>query len=222
MNFSQTQNKKYLLRKKFNLPFYTVTEEVMNAVTHGLGVVFSVVAYVLLLQKYVHNSADVFCITVYCASLFILYTVSTVYHALKVGKTKALFRKFDHCSIFVLIAGTYTPLCVMYINGPFSNIVLVGVWAAAIVGIVLNAIDVNKFSKISLACYIIMGWSVVFIAKPAVQSLTQSQLVYLLVGGIFYTVGAVLYVVGKKIRYIHSIWHIFVLVGSIFHFMILY
>lgn len=222
MNFSQTQNEKYLRRKKFNLPFYTVTEEVMNAVTHGLGVVFSVVAYVLLLQKHLHNLTDMLCITIYCASLFILYTVSTVYHALKVGKTKALFRKFDHCSIFVLIAGTYTPLCVMYINGPFSKIVLAGVWLAAIIGIVLNAIDVNKFSKISLACYIIMGWSVVFIAKPAVQSLTQSQLVYLLVGGIFYTVGAILYVVGKKMRYIHSVWHMFVLAGSIFHFMILY
>lgn len=222
MNFSQTQNEKYLRRKKFNLPFYTVTEEVMNAVTHGLGVVFSVIAYVLLLQKHLHNLTDMLCITIYCASLFILYTVSTVYHALKVGKTKALFRKFDHCSIFVLIAGTYTPLCVMYINGSFSKVVLVGVWTAAIVGIVLNAIDVNKFSKVSLACYIIMGWSVVFIAKPAVQSLTQSQLVYLLVGGIFYTVGAVLYVVGKKMRYIHSVWHMFVLAGSIFHFMILY
>lgn len=222
MNFSQTQNEKYLRRKKFNLPFYTVTEEVMNAVTHGLGVVFSVIAYVLLLQKHLHNLTDMFCITIYCASLFILYTVSTVYHALKVGKTKALFRKFDHCSIFVLIAGTYTPLCVMCINGPFSKAVLAGVWLAAIIGIVLNAIDVNKFSKISLACYIIMGWSVVFIAKPAVQSLTQSQLVYLLVGGIFYTVGAILYVVGKKMRYIHSVWHMFVLAGSIFHFMILY
>ncbi len=222
MNFSQAQNEKYLRRKKLNLPFYTVTEEVMNAITHGLGVVFSVVAYVLLLQKYVHNSANMLCITIYCASLFILYTVSTVYHALKVGKTKALFRKFDHCSIFVLIAGTYTPLCVMYISGPFSKAVLAGVWLAAIVGIVLNAIDVNKFSKVSLACYIIMGWSVVFIAKPAIQSLTQSQLVYLLVGGIFYTVGAVLYVVGKKMRYIHSVWHMFVLAGSIFHFMILY
>lgn len=222
MNFSQTQNEKYLRRKKFNLPFYTVTEEVMNAVTHGLGVVFSVIAYVLLLQKHLYNLTDMLCITIYCASLLILYTVSTVYHALKVGKTKALFRKFDHCSIFVLIAGTYTPLCVMYINGSFSKAVLVGVWTAAIVGIVLNAIDVNKFSKVSLACYIIMGWSVVFIAKPAVQSLTQSQLVYLLVGGIFYTVGAVLYVVGKKMRYIHSVWHMFVLAGSIFHFMILY
>ncbi len=222
MNFSQTQNEKYLQRKKFNLPFYTVTEEVMNAITHGLGVVFSIIAYILLLQKHRYNKTNILCITIYCLSLFMLYTVSTVYHALKVGKIKALFRKFDHCSIFVLIAGTYTPLCVMYINGLFSKFVLTGIWTAAIIGIVLNAIDVNKFSKISLACYIIMGWSVVFIAKPAIQSLTQNQLVYLLIGGIFYTVGAVLYVVGKKMRYIHSIWHMFVLAGSVFHFMILY
>ena len=219
---STIQNKNFSQRQKFNLPSYTLMEEIMNSVTHGLGIVFSIVAYVLLLKKRNYTPKDMACITIYCSTLFVLYTVSTLYHALKTGKTKAIFRKFDHCSIFLLIAGTYTPLCTMYIKGPFATAVLIGIWITAIAGIILNAIDVNKFSKISLACYIIMGWSVVFIAKPVFESLSSEQFFYLLAGGIFYTVGAVLYVIGKKIRYMHSIWHLFVLAGSVLHFFIIY
>lgn len=219
---STIQNENFSQRQKFNLPSYTLTEEIMNSVTHGLGIIFSIIAYVLLLMKGNYTPTNLACITICCSTLFVLYTVSTLYHALKAGKAKAIFRKFDHCSIFLLIAGTYTPLCTMYIKGPFATAVLIGVWITAIVGIVLNAIDVNKFSKISLACYIIMGWSVVFMAKSVFESLSSKQLSYLLAGGIFYTVGAALYVVGKKIRYMHSIWHLFVLAGSILHFFIIY
>jgi hemolysin III len=206
----------------FHLPSYTHAEEMMNAITHGLGIIFAVAAIIMLLAKYPHNFENMFSIIVYGTTLFILYAVSTLYHSLKTGKAKAVFRKLDHCSIFLLIAGTYTPLCTLCIKEPIALVVLACVWITAIVGIILNSIDVNKFSKFSLACYIIMGWSVVFIAKPVMQDLTQRQLNLLLLGGIFYTVGAALYVVGKKKRYIHSVWHIFVLAGSVCHFMILY
>lgn len=220
MNSSNNQNTRQT--KNFNLPSYTLSEEIANAVTHGLGVIFSVFAIIVLLTKYPHNFENIFCITVYGVTLFVLYAVSTLYHSLKTGKAKAVFRKLDHCSIFMLIAGTYTPLCTLCIKEPIALTVLGCVWATAIVGIILNAIDVNKFSKFSLACYIIMGWSVVFIAKPVMRSLAPRQLTLLLAGGLFYTVGAVLYVIGKKIRYIHSVWHLFVLAGSTCHFMILY
>ncbi len=220
MNSSYDKN--IAKRKQFNLPSYTISEEIMNAITHGLGVIFSVIAIILLLIKYSHNFENILCISVYSVTLLILYAVSTLYHSLLAGKAKAIFRKLDHCSIFMLIAGTYTPLCILYIKEFIALIVLAGVWIAAIVGIVLNAIDVNKFSKFSLACYLIMGWSTLLIAKPMMRNLTVHQLTLLFMGGFFYTAGAVLYVVGKKTRYIHSIWHLFVLAGSICHFMILY
>lgn len=209
------------LEKNFKLPSYTLAEEIMNALSHGTGAILSVIGFIWLLKHKNYSCFEMFCITVYCASLFILYAISTLYHAIKPGNLKAVFRKLDHCSIFVLIAGTYTPLCAICIKGLYSKFVLIGIWITAIGGVVLNAIDVNKFSKISLAFYIIMGWSVAFIAKPVFENLSQIQIFYLISGGIFYTIGAILYVIGKKIRYMHSVWHIFVLAGSLLHFFIL-
>ncbi len=209
------------LGSEFGLPNYTRGEEILNALTHGIGIVFSVFALVFLLVSYPKNFRNVFSVSIYATTLLVLYTISTLYHSFKVSKVKSNFRKLDHCSIFLLIAGTYTPLCMLFIKGIESTIILISVWATALIGIILNSIDVNKFSKFSLACYILMGWSVVFIARTALKVLSPWQLTWLLVGGIFYTLGAVIYVLGKKIRYMHSLWHLFVLGGSISHFMVL-
>ena len=217
-NLSKIEEK----RQKFNLPFYTLSEEIMSAITHGIGALLAILATVLLLIRVPHTLKNILCVSIYCSTLFILYVISTLYHALKINRAKAVFRKFDHCSIFLLIAGTYTPVCLMYVNITISWIILSCVWIVALIGITLNAVNVNKFSKISLACYIIMGWSAIFMAKPVIESLSEYQLYQLLAGGIFYTVGAVLYVVGKKVKYMHSVWHLFVLAGSICHFMIFY
>lgn len=206
---------------QFGLPSYTISEEIINAITHGVGVILSIFALIFLVINYPKNFKSMFAISVYSGTLLLLYTISTLYHALKVSKAKSFFRKLDHCSIFLLIAGTYTPLCMIYINGIMSTIILCLVWIVAIVGIVLNAIDVNKFSKLSLGCYIFMGWSIVFIAKPTLQFLSHQQLIWLLTGGIFYTIGSIIYVVGKKVKYMHSVWHLFVLAGSICHFLTL-
>ncbi len=207
---------------KLGLPCYTLAEEIMNAITHGLGVIFSLVALVFLILKNTNNAWNIVYVSIYGASMLVLYLISTLYHALKPCVAKTVFRKLDHCCIFLLIAGTYTPLCAIYIKSRFSLVVLVAVWVTATIGIVLNAIDVNKFSKLSLACYIVMGWSVIFIIKPVAQSLDKVQMNYLIAGGTVYTVGAILYVIGKKVRYIHSIWHLFVLAGSILHFFVIY
>ena len=206
--------------KKLNLPNYSLSEELLNALTHGIGSLLSVIAVIVLIQKYKGHTADLAFMLIYCFTLFLLYTISTLYHSLKRNKAKEVFRKLDHCSIFLLIAGTYTPICAAILKTNFAFCVLAGVWILGIVGIVFNAIDVNKFSKFSLTCYILMGWSIVFIAHPTIKILNREQLLYLLIGGIFYTVGAIIYVIGKKIKYMHSIWHIFVLAGSIFHFLI--
>lgn len=218
-------NKSGYLDKKLSnnlgLPNYTQGEEMFNAVTHGLGVIFSLVAWLFLLVNYPRNTKNVFAFSIYGATLLILYTISTLYHSFKVSKIKSTFRKLDHCSIFLLIAGTYTPICMLLTKGTASRVVLISVWIAAAIGIVLNLVDVNKFSKVSLACYIFMGWSIIFMTKPALMYMTFRQLRLLLIGGMFYTVGAVIYVLGKKVKYMHSIWHLFVLAGSICHFMVL-
>lgn len=205
----------------FGLPGYGFLEEVLNYLTHGAGVIFSVFAFIFLLIKSPKNSRNIISLLIYCSTLFILYLGSTLYHVAKTSKLKSNLRKFDHCSIFLLIAGTYTPICAIYLNNFESNIVLASVWVAAIIGMILNMVDVNKFSKISLFLYIFMGWSVLFISKSAMKLLSKNQLIWLLVGGVLYTLGAVIYVIGKKIKYMHSVWHLFVLAGSVCHFMIL-
>ena len=222
-NYS-ANNSGHLDKKNSNyfwLPNYTQGEEIFNAVTHGLGVIFSLVAWLFLIFNYPRNIKKVFAFSAYGATLFILYTISTLYHSLKVSKIKSNFRKLDHCSIFLLIAGTYTPICMLLIKGTASMIVLISVWIAAAIGIALNLVDVNKFSKLSLACYIFMGWSIIFMTKPALIYMSFRQLRLLLVGGVFYTAGAVIYVLGKKVKYMHSIWHLFVLAGSACHFIVL-
>lgn len=212
--------KKSIPSKNLSLPSYSLSEELMNAITHGIGSLLSIVAILVLIQKYSSKPLDLVFMLIYCFTLFLLYTISTLYHSLKKGKAKRVFRKLDHCSIFLLIAGTYTPICATVLKNKFAFYVLVGVWILAIIGIVLNAIDVNKFSKFSLTCYILMGWSIVLIARPTIEILNHSQLLFLIIGGILYTVGAIIYVIGKKIKYMHSVWHIFVLAGSILHFLI--
>lgn len=202
------------------LPTYSISEEVLNAVSHGLGVLFSVFAIVFLIFKYSYDLKNSIYMLVYGVTLFVLYMGSTLYHSVKVSKFKGILRKFDHCSIFLLIAGTYTPICGVYLKSLESNIILISVWVMALLGIVINIIDINRFSKISLALYVLMGWSVVFIAKSVFESMSTNQLLLLLFGGISYTLGAVLYVIGKKVRYIHFVWHLFVLAGSILQFLI--
>lgn len=202
------------------LPIYSVSEEVLNSISHALGVLFSIFAIIFLIFKYSYDLKSSVCMLIYGITLFVLYIGSTLYHSFKVSKFKGILRKFDHCSIFLLIAGTYTPICGVYLNSLASNIVLISVWVMALLGIIINIIDINKFSKISFVLYILMGWSVAFISKSVFESISTNQLLMLLFGGILYTLGAGLYLIGKKIRYIHSIWHLFVLGGSVLQFLI--
>ena len=206
--------------KKLTTPKYSLGEEIINTITHGVGSIFAVLAIIFLIPKYKSNTPNLVCIIIYCVSLFLLYTVSSIYHALAPNKAKSVFRKLDHCSIFLLIAGTYTPVCIIFLNSTWGLTVLYLVWVAAIVGIVFNSINVAKFEKFSMICYLAMGWSVIIIAKSLLAVLNSNQLVFLVTGGIFYTIGAIIYLMGKKIKYMHSIWHIFVLVGSVCHFII--
>lgn len=216
------KNIKEIKRIKFGLPSYTVLEEVFNAITHGVGAVLAIVASVFLPLNVSHDVKTMFFVSLYAFTLFLLYIISTLYHALGICVAKKVFRILDHCSIFLLIAGTYTPITMLIIGGKLGISLFIFIWAVAILGIVLNSIDLKKFEKFSMVCYIAMGWCVIFVFKPLLQSINTKQLWFLIGGGIAYTIGAIIYISGKKIKYMHSIWHVFVLAGSILHFLMIY
>lgn len=208
------------LKNKIPLPDYTLGEEITNSVTHGIGTMLSITALVLcIVRSAIHHDAwAVVSSAIYGSTLVVLYLMSTIYHSLARNKAKRVFRIIDHCSIFLLIAGTYTPYTLVSIRGPLGWSMFGVIWGMAIAGIVFNAIDLEKFSKISFICYLVMGWAVVMAIKPIIASVAKGGLILLLAGGIAYSLGAVFYAVGAKKKYIHSVWHIFVIIGSVLHF----
>ena len=208
------------LKDKIKIPHYSLSEELVNAVSHGIGALFSVAALVLtlVLSTWKGNVWGVVSSAIYGGTLIILYTMSTLYHSFKVNNAKRVFRIIDHCSIYLLIAGTYTPYTLVSLRGPVGWTLFGVVWGAAILGIIFNSIDMNKYKIISMISYIAMGWVIVLAAKPLYESIGFSGIFWLLLGGVLYTVGAVFYVIGKKRRFSHSIFHIFVLLGSLCHF----
>ena len=211
-------------RRMMGLPDYTLGEELMNAITHGAGAALGVAALVLCVIKsaLAGDAYGVVASAVYGFTLIMLYTMSCMYHALKVNRAKKVFQTFDHCSIFLLIAGTYTPITLVALRGWIGWTVFGIVWAEAIVGIVFNGIDVKKYKVMSMICYIAMGWVIIFVFPEFMRAVDFKCVMLMLIGGIVYTVGAVIYGFGKKARYIHSVWHFFVLAGSILHFFAVY
>ena len=156
--------------------------------------------------------------SIYGATLFLLYMMSCLYHSLRPNNGKRVFRIFDHCTIFLLIAGTYTPFTLVTLRGPWGWLLFVVVWASCILGIVLNAINMRKFRVFSMICYITLGWVVLIAIDPLTKSLSPEGLTFLVIGGVCYTMGAVVFGLGAKLKYFHSLWHFFVLAGSILHY----
>ena len=209
------------------LPDYTNGEELMNMISHIVGGALGVVALVLCVtfSAIRHNPWGVVGSAIYGASLILLYTSSSVYHGLRPGMGKKVMQVIDHCTIYFLIGGTYTPilLCSIRSISPAWAWVLFGiVWGLAAMATTFTAIDLKKYSVLSMICYIGMGWSVVIAAKTAIEAMTVPGSLWCLVGGILYTVGAVLYGLGKKRRYMHSIFHFFVVAGSIAQFICIF
>ena len=199
---------------------YTVGEEVFNSVSHGVGALLAVVgaSVIVTLAACFGDVLAVMSSIIYGISLVILYTMSTLYHAFPFDKVKKVFRVFDHASIFILIAGTYTPCCLIGLYGNVKGIwVTAVVWTCAVAGIVMNAISLEKTEKLSMVLYVIMGWAIVFVIKDVVRALWGPGFWLLLAGGLAYTGGIVFY--KMKFKYMHSIWHLFVLAGSVLHYL---
>ncbi|MBQ3125350.1 MAG: hemolysin III family protein [Clostridia bacterium] len=207
------------------LPFYTKGEEIFNMVSHIVGGAVGITAVTLcvIFAALHRNVYGVVGSAIYGASMIILYTMSSIYHGLKPElMAKKVFQVIDHCSIFLLIAGTYTPITLSALReaSPALGWIIFGIiWAAAALGITLNAIDIKKYKKFSAICYIIMGWCIVFAWKQTVAALGFGGIALLLAGGISYTIGALFYYFLKKKKYMHSVFHLFVVIGSILHFL---
>ena len=209
-------------RERLRLPLYSLGEEIFSAVSHGAAALFGVAALVLLLVFCEKTPLKVVSVCVFGGTMILLYTVSTLYHALGVNRAKRVFRVLDHCTIFLLIAGTYTPITLCCLQGAVGFTLFGVVWGAAILGIALNAVNMERFKKLSMVCYLAMGWVVVFALRTVVARMSPFGLWCLLAGGIAYTAGAVVYGFGKKIPYMHSVWHLFVLAGSVLHALTVY
>jgi len=202
-----------------NTHTYSKKEEIANAITHGIGVLLSIAALVLLIvfASLKGSALHIVSYTIYGVSMLILYMSSTLLHSFNEGKVKDLFEIFDHSSIYLFIAGTYTPLMLIVVKGALGWTMFGIVWGLAVIGIVFKIFFVKRFLYLSTVFYILMGWMVVFTFKPILQNLPSKGIMLLVVGGILYTVGSVFYV-WRKFPYHHAVWHLFVLGGSITHF----
>lgn len=212
------------LEEKIGIPKYTLGEELISSISHGIGAGLGIAALCLcVLRSGAHN--DIWGIVsswIFGISLIVLYSMSCIYHSLKPNNAKRVMRIFDHCTIFLLIAGTYTPYTLVALRHSVGWELFGIVWGAAIIGIILNAVDMERFKGISMVCYLAMGWVIVFAFKPLMAAMPKGGIVLLIAGGISYTVGAVIYGIGSRVKYMHSIWHFFVLGGSILHFFSIY
>ena len=207
------------------LPKYSKGEEIFNMTSHIVGAVLGIVATTLcvVFAAVNNNGYGIVSGAIYGVTMIILYTMSSIYHGLKPEMfSKKVFQILDHCSIFLLIAGSYTPFCLTIFReydpllgwGIFAII-----WIMAIIGIVLNSIDIKKFKVFSMICYLAMGWCIIFTANLLPKLLGKNGLILLVAGGIAYSLGAILYGLGKKHKWMHSIFHVFILLGSLLQFL---
>lgn len=203
---------------------YLIANEVLNAVTHGIGICLGVAGLIVLILKAQETGSTVELVSyiVYGATLILLYLSSTLYHSLSFTPAKKVFRVFDHSSIFLLIAGTYTPLCLVTIGSNLGKILAGIVWFIAVVGILYKCFSIEKFPKLSVILYIGMGWLCLFAVRPLYLGLGPAGFGLLLAGGLSFTIGTIFYNL-KTVKYMHVLWHLFVLAGTAFmYFSILF
>ena len=211
------------MEKKTNIQFYSPTEEKLNIWSHAFGIFLSIIALVLLIIKAVqqHNIWMMISFPIFGVSLILLYLASTLYHASKEPQKRFKLKVFDHAAIYVLIAGSYTPFTLVSLNGETGWFIFSMVWVMAFTGIILKLFFTGRFKVISTAMYVLMGWLIVFYFQDLTASLHEKGTFYLILGGVLYTIGAILYSI-KKIKFNHAIFHFFVLAGSFCHFLSIY
>ncbi len=199
---------------------YTLAEEIAHSITHGLGIIFSIIALTMMVA-YSSMNGDTWHVvssSIYGASLILMYSASTLYHGVFHIKTKSVLKQLDHAAIYVLIAGTYTPYFLVSLRDSSVSYLFIVLWVIAFLGVLFEFIHIKLLKKISLALYLGMGWLAIFIINPLMQHIDTGGMLLLLAGGIAYTLGVIFYV-WEKLPFNHAIWHIFVLAGSVLHFL---
>lgn len=214
MKNSEIKDRKISTYRKLSLG-----EEIFNSITHGIGTLLSVAALVTLIVIAVMKGSvwHVVSFTIFGSTLVLLYLSSTLYHSFTSEKLKNLFARFDHAAIFLLIAGTYTPFLLTSLRSTLGWVMFGIIWGLAIAGVVIRSIYLTRFRKLMVALYLGMGWLMIIAVGPMMENLPKMSLLFLLLGGIFYSVGVIFYV-WRNLKYGHGIWHIFVLAGSIMHY----
>lgn len=203
--------------------FYPPKEEKINIITHAFGFLLSILGLVLLVLKATELQDPLLLISfiIFGASMILLYAASTVYHSAKSSKLRYRLNILDHASIYVLIAGTYTPLALITLQGVVGWSIFGVVWTMALTGVILKLFFTGRYQVFSTSMYVVMGWIIIFAVKPLFENLDLTGIIWLLAGGISYTLGAVFFSI-EKIKFNHAIFHLFVLLGSFCHFMSIY
>lgn len=210
------------MTKNINHP-YPKKEETLNIWSHAIGLLLATLAFPFLVVKAMafSNAWHLVSFIVFGLSMILLYAASTFYHAATKPVSRKRLKIFDHAAIYVLIAGSYSPFCLVALDSKLGWYMFVAVWSFAILGIILKLFFTGRFKLLSTSLYLFMGWQIVFFIKPLIASLTPENLQLLFLGGVFYSIGAVLYSI-KKIPFNHAIFHLFVLLGTISHFIAIY
>ena len=222
--YRQKYHKSGKERKKLNIkvPQYTLGEELFNAISHGLGAAFAIVALVLMTVKANSALAET-CVSLFGATMIILYTISCVYHALSARlEGKKVLRVLDHCNVYLLVFGTYIPVSLLGVGGWLGWVLFGFVATVTIVGIVLTSVKIDKFTVLEVVCHLLNGWSIIVGLPMLIQTAGLAGVLWLLAGGIMYSLGSVLYGVGSRKKYVHSMFHVFCILGTACHFVMIY
>ena len=224
VNFIVKKKQEHIITKEPHIrSFYTLGEEIGNAVTHGVGAALSITGLILLIIKGLRGERyELMSYIIFAVSAIILYLMSTLYHSMAMEtKAKQIFRKLDHITIYLLIAGTYTPFSLLAIGGETGLWIFIGLWATAFIGTLLNIFAFGKFRALHMILYLGMGWVAIFFMPQIIASMDTLGVIFLIVGGVMYTLGVLFYGL-KLFKYTHMVWHIFVIFGTVFHFFAIY
>ena len=212
------ENASVMQKPAVRIPSYTLGEELFNAISHGIGAVLSIAALVLM-TVWAHGAIRITSVSLFGSALIILYTISCIYHALSPRlKGKRVLRIIDHCNVFLLVLCTYIPVSLIGVGGALGWVLFGIVCFFAILGIVLTAVNLERFQVPAVICHLVSGWSILIGVPGLLRTMGGKGLFFLILGGVLYSVGAVLYRIGAKKKYGHCVFHIFCLAGSFFHF----
>lgn len=211
-------------KERISIPSYTLSEELINSISHGIAAAFSIWGLVMLIIKASKEGAmAVTTVTLFGTTMILLYTISCIYHALSPRITgKKVLRVIDHCNVFLLVFGTIIPIALVGMKGVCGWVYFGIVGFVTLLGIIFSAVDVDKNEKIEVVCHLMNGWSAVLFIKPLIAGVGVAGLIFIILGGVMYSIGALLYGLGSKKKYMHSVFHFFCIAGSIFHYLAIY